>query len=94
MTLTDTVTGPGNQAGTHTIFTNVPLTTLEAAPRRLTPPASVLPGGTPSGWLQHMTITFTLAQAAGNEWNGATASVPFTIHIQNASAGYVATTTN
>ncbi len=39
-------------------------------------------------------VSFTLAQAAGNDWNGAEVTVPYTLHLQDIagtdSGGYVA----
>lgn len=41
------------------------------------------------------TVSFTLAQAAGNDWNGAQVTIPYTLHLQDIAGtdanGYVAT---
>jgi hypothetical protein len=63
----------------YPIFTNQPLTTLEAGPLSL----GNLPKGTQSA---DVAISVTLDPNAGNNWNGASASLPFTLHLQgNAS---------
>jgi hypothetical protein len=39
----------------------------------------------PPNLQQNIVVTFTLSQNAGNSWNGAAATVPFTLHLQDAS---------
>jgi hypothetical protein len=94
VTVTDTVTG--QYAGTYPILTAVPLTYLMSHNTPLTPSNLISNGtGTPPNQLQTLTVTFTLDQGAGNNWNGAQAQVPFTVHLQDISgtdaAGFVAT---
>jgi hypothetical protein len=95
VTVTDTVPS-GSGTATYPILTDVPLNNLIGQNTLLTPSSLITSGtGTPPNQLQTLTVTFTLAQNAGNNWNGAQAKVPFTVHLQDISgtdaSGFVAT---
>ena len=47
--------------------------------------STVIRNGVPGKVTETLTVFVTLAQGAGNEWNGAVAEAPFTLHLQNAS---------